>query len=73
MVEAITSQASGERRYTATSMYRAWNGWSFSDKKHPSPWLALLVLRMLKRSFGDGEGRADQQQKPEHESGTSVH
>ena len=57
MVEAITSQADEEGRYTATSMYRAWKGWSFADKKNPSPWLTFLVLRSLKRSFSNGEGR----------------
>jgi hypothetical protein len=49
MVETITDQADAEGRYTATSMYRAWKGWSFADKKHPSPWLTFLVLRVLKR------------------------
>jgi hypothetical protein len=49
MVAAITSQADGQGRYTATSMYRAWKGWSFADKKTPSPWLTLLVLRILHR------------------------
>jgi hypothetical protein len=48
MVETITSQADEEGRYTAASMYRAWKGWSFADKKNPSPWLTLLVLRILK-------------------------
>jgi hypothetical protein len=49
MVEAIIAQADGEGRYTAGSMYKAWKGWSFADKKTPSPWLTLLVLRILKR------------------------
>ena len=49
MVETITSQADESGRYTATSMYRAWKGWSFADKKNPSPWLTFLVLRMQKR------------------------
>jgi hypothetical protein len=49
MVEAITSQADGQGHYTAKSMYRAWKGWSFADKKNPSPWLTFLVLRILKR------------------------
>ena len=30
-------------------MYRAWKDWSFADKKHPSPWLTFLALRVLKR------------------------
>jgi hypothetical protein len=50
MVETITAQADEEGRYTATSMYRAWKSWSFADKKHPSPWLTFLVLRVVKRT-----------------------
>ena len=49
MIETITAQADEEGRYTAGSMYRAWKGWSFADKKHPSPWLTFLVLRILGR------------------------
>jgi hypothetical protein len=49
MVEAITAQADEDGRYTASSMYRAWKGWSFADKKNPSPWLTFLVLRVQRR------------------------
>jgi hypothetical protein len=49
MVETITAQADKEGHYTAGSMYRAWKGWSFSDKKKPSPWLTFLVLRVQRR------------------------
>jgi len=49
MVETITAQADEEGRYTASSMYRAWKGWSFADKKHPSPWLTFLALRITNR------------------------
>jgi hypothetical protein len=49
MVEAITCQADDGGRYTASSMYRAWKGWSFADKKNSSPWLTFLVLRIQKR------------------------
>ena len=52
IVAAITDQADGEGRYTATSMYRAWKDWSFADKKNPSPWLTFLVLRVQKRMEG---------------------
>jgi hypothetical protein len=52
MLETITSQADEEGRYTAGSMYRAWKGWSFADKKNPSPWLTFLVLRIQQR-IGD--------------------
>jgi len=49
MAAAIAAQADGQGRYTATSMYQAWMGWSFANKKNPSPWLTFLVLRVLKR------------------------
>ena len=50
MVETITTQADSQGRYTASSMYRAWKDWSFADKKHPSPWITFLVLRLQKRA-----------------------
>jgi hypothetical protein len=50
MAKAITDQADADGRYTATSMYRAWKGWSFADKKAPSPWLTYLVKRIRKRT-----------------------
>ena len=50
MLKAITAQADPQGRYTATSMYQAWRGWSFADKKIPSPWLTFLVLWILKRA-----------------------
>ncbi|NIV37139.1 MAG: hypothetical protein GWN58_49225, partial [Anaerolineae bacterium] len=49
MVRVITDQADDKGRYMASSMYRAWKGWSFADKKNPSPWLTFLVLRIQKR------------------------
>ena len=52
MVETITAQADENGRYTASSMYKAWKGWSFADKKNPSPWLTFLVLRVIKRLSG---------------------
>ena len=49
MLETITSQADEDGRYTASSMYMAWKGWSFADKKNPSPWLTYLVQRIESR------------------------
>jgi len=49
MAAAIAAQAGEQGRYTATSMYQTWKGWSFADKKNPSPWLTFLVVRTLKR------------------------
>ena len=47
MVLAITTQAGPGGRYTATSMYQSWKGWSFADKMNPSPWLTCLVHGIL--------------------------
>jgi len=49
MAAVIAAQVDGQGRYTAGSMYQAWKGWSFADKKNPSPWLTFLVVRTLKR------------------------
>lgn len=49
MVAAIPAQADANGRYTAGSMYQAWKGWSFADKKRPSPWLTFLALRIQAR------------------------
>lgn len=27
-------------------MYRSWKEWSFADKRTPSQWLTMLVLRI---------------------------
>jgi hypothetical protein len=56
MVRGITLQADDQGRYTATSIYRAWQGWSFADKKHPSPWLTFLERRIQKRIGQGGKG-----------------
>ena len=50
MIQVIIDQADDQGRYTASSMYMAWKGWSFADKKQPSPWLSFLVKRIEKRA-----------------------
>lgn len=49
MVQVLINQADENGRYTAASMYKAWNGWSFADKKQPSPWITFLALRIQNR------------------------
>jgi hypothetical protein len=49
MVATITDQTDDEGRYAANSMYLAWKGWSFANKKNPSPWLTFLVYRIQHR------------------------
>jgi len=53
MVKTIAAQADPQGHYTAASMYQTWKGWSFADKKNPSPWLTFLVQRILKRAGGN--------------------
>jgi hypothetical protein len=57
MVEAIGLNADTDGRYTASSMYQSWKGWSFADKKNPSPWLTFLVFRIRKRLMGTLQSR----------------
>ncbi len=49
MTNTLAAMADGQGRFTAASMYRSWSGWSFADKKQPSPWLTFLSLRIAKR------------------------
>jgi hypothetical protein len=39
-------------RFKPTSMFRAYKGWDFSNKKEPSPWMTFLCCRILKRWYG---------------------
>jgi hypothetical protein len=50
MLAELTGLHDSEGKYTASSMYRAWNDWSFADKKNPSPWLTFCVYRIRHRS-----------------------
>jgi hypothetical protein len=61
MVAEITAQSDDDGRYTASSMYRSWKEWSFADKRRPSPWLTMLVLRILDRL---GESRRHRRNPP---------
>ena len=51
IVEIVQSKDGGEGKYTPESEWRVWKGWDFAQKKHPSRWLTLSVLRVLKK-FG---------------------
>ncbi len=46
MLAALHVQADAQGRYTAGSIYTAWKGWSFGQKKAASPWLTFLVDRI---------------------------
>jgi len=49
MIEVIQARADADSRYTPESIWMAWKGWDFGQKKEPSPWLTFLVWRMLSR------------------------
>jgi hypothetical protein len=46
MLAVLHAQADAQGRYTAGSIYTTWKGWSFGQKKAPSPWLSFLVDRI---------------------------
>lgn len=50
MVDKVRAKADGEGRFTPESVWRAWAGWDFGQKRVPSRWLTLVAHRMLKRA-----------------------
>jgi hypothetical protein len=52
MVEALIAQQDEQGRFTALSVWTAWKGWEFSQKKDPSPWITFWALRVIKRLYG---------------------
>lgn len=49
MVELVKVKADENGRYTPESIWMAWRGWDFGQKKEPSRWITLIVNRALKR------------------------
>ncbi|NHJ31547.1 MAG: hypothetical protein FK732_01675 [Asgard group archaeon] len=49
MVDIISEKANPDGFYTAESVWRAYKEWDFGQKREPSPWITLLVYRILKR------------------------
>jgi len=49
IVQIVQAKANEEGKYTPESVWTAWKGWDFAQKKQPSRWLTFLVLRILKR------------------------
>ena len=52
MVEVVRLKADERGHFNPESIWRAWKDWDFGQKREPSPWLTLLVIRMLNR-LGD--------------------
>ncbi|MBN1430123.1 MAG: hypothetical protein JXB07_17270 [Anaerolineae bacterium] len=49
MADRVEAQADEQGRFTAQSVWKAWGDWEFGQKRSPSRWITLLVLRILKR------------------------
>ncbi len=49
MAEILKSKMDEQGRFTPESIWLAWKGWEFGQKKAPSRWLTFLVLRILKQ------------------------
>jgi len=49
MAALVKAKADGEGRYTPESIWMAWKGWEFAQKKEPSRWMTLLAQRALQR------------------------
>ncbi|NCA99147.1 MAG: hypothetical protein EOM70_07205 [Clostridia bacterium] len=52
MLAAVQVQADAEGWYTPQSVWKAWAGWDFGQKKVPSPYLTFLINRIEKRLEG---------------------
>lgn len=49
MLELVESKKDGNGLFTAESVWQAWKGWEFCQKKQPSYWISFLVYRILDR------------------------
>jgi hypothetical protein len=49
MKEIIHSKADDDGRFAPESVWMAWKGWDFGQKKIPSPWLTFIIRRSLNR------------------------
>lgn len=48
MADIVEAAAGADGRYTPRSVWQAWSGWEFGQKKEPSRWLTFLALRALR-------------------------
>ena len=50
MLDAMTDQADGQGRYKPGSVWMAYKGFDFAQKREPSPMLTAAALRILRRA-----------------------
>lgn len=53
MLHTLVSQADPEGRFTPSSMWMAWKGWDFAQKKEPSPTITLAALQVVRRASAE--------------------
>jgi len=49
MARLLAAKSDDKGRFTPESIWMAWRGWDFGQKKDPSPWITLLAHRILQR------------------------
>ncbi len=49
IVSAVAAKADGQGRFAPESVWMAWKGWEFGQKRNPSRWVTFLALRVLRR------------------------
>jgi hypothetical protein len=49
MIALLQSKADEQGRFTPQSVWMAWKGWEFAQKKEPSLWITLIAHRALRR------------------------
>lgn len=49
MLAVADGKADPLGRFTPESVWTAWKGWEFGQKREPSRWLTFLIVRILKR------------------------
>ena len=52
MVSIVQAKSVEDGRFIPESVWRAWKGWDFGQKRTPSRWLTVLTLRILRRVPG---------------------
>lgn len=50
MMDILISQADAQGRFTPSSVWMAWKGWDFAQKKAPSPTITMAALRVIKQA-----------------------
>ena len=49
MLEIVKSKQNEDGSFSPESIWMAWKGWDFGQKREPSQWVTFLILRILKR------------------------